>query len=731
MTEMPIGNLQFRHKSNEIKKLRRRKIKKMKTQKAIGILTIISVIAVCLLLTSAVYAQNSVIFSSGTGATVSGGGSSAAVGKACSGNDPYVDKAVRVELDGAGEIDDEDSGHLSSTEITPMGEVIVTVDAELVSAWVKVGNTDDAEAIAEAGISAQGEILVDPVTREPTGEVYVICMLYAMADASSHSRRTAQAEASAEGSASASLDSSYRDGAPEGYPRAFYDVAVATADVEGKAEASAKVGRNGGEKPTTASAWAGLIAGSELGSLSDYSLLGSSSEVVGTTSKSKAEAESSVAGSASASGELNICDVVFESSQTSVVGEADTEASTTKGPGASAFAGAGSINSIPSPEGEPYPFGINTFSLCLSGDQPAISLADASFLGSYTGGELNIYSGRVTAEGSVEAETEAKGSLERPDVVQSSATSAAGEASSSIDIRSAGIAESAAGAASVNLVDTDYWSLILGVSYPVAEYFDGELFDVYPEELLGVDLSADYALLADASVLGSYSHTSYTVEEDEFGFPTKTIINKATAKSEVGATTSASGESVIEDEVASSETFASAECAKSYSKANKNRNGDPWATSAAWVASLSLVDAGYLEIAHSLNDDPILSGDFDVVTGSAIGTAAWGADGTKVKPRASLDIDIPEDEDAATRALASLDWDTEDAEASTNITTGSSYSWLDGRRNRGRCTINGDLVNKGDRVISDYDRSWSVKEDVNWADGYLWGLAYTPAPYAP
>lgn len=685
-----------------------------------GILTVISVIAVCLLLTSAVYAQNSVIFSSGTGATVSGGGNSAAVGKACSGNDPYVDKAVRVELDEAGEIDDEDSGHLSSTEITPMGEVIVTVDAELVSAWVKVGNTVDAEAIAEAGISAQGEILVDPVTREQTGEVYVICMLYAMADASSQSRKTAQAEASASGSAIATAETTY------------YDVGEVTAEVEGEAEASAKASRNGGEEPTTSSAWAGLIAGSELGSLSDYSLLGSSSEVVGTTSKSKAEAESSVEGSASASGKLNVFGVVIESSKTSVAGEADTEASTTKGPGASAFAGAGSINSIPPPEGDSYPFDIDTFSLCLSGYQPAISLADASFLGSYTGGELNIYSGRVTAEGSVDAETEAKGSLKYPDVNQSSATSAAGEASSSIDIRTAGVAESAAGAASVNLVDTDDWSLNLGVSYPVAEYDeDGELFDVYPEELLGVNLSADYALLADASVLGSYSHTSYTVEEDEFGLPTKIIINKATAKSEVGATTSASGESVIEDEVASSETVASAECAKSYSKANKNRNGDPWATSAAWVASLSLVDAGYLEIAHSLNDDPILSGDFDVVTGSAIGTAAWGADGTKVKPRASLDIDIPEDEDATTSALASLYWDPEDAEASTSITTGSSYSWLDARRNQGRCTINGDLVNKGDRVISDYDRSWSVKEDVNWADGYLWGLAYTPAPYAP
>ena len=675
----------------------------MKTQKVIGI-TIISVIAVCLLLTSVAYAQNGVSFSgSRSGSTISGGGSSASVGEACSGDDPYVEKAVRVELNEAGEIDDEDSGHWSITEITPMGEVTVTVDAELVSAWVKVGSDTD-HAIAEARISAQGEIVED--------QVYVDTRLYSLAEASSESRKAAQAEASASGSAIATALTTY------------YDVGEVGAEVEGEAEASAKAKRNG-----KASAWAGLIAHSELGSLSDYSLLGSSSEVVGTSSKSSAEAESSVEGSASASGEFNDFGVVIESSQTSVTGKANTEAELRKGPGASAFAGAGSINYIPPPEEEePYPFDINTFSLSLSGDQPVISLADASFLGVYTGGELNIYSGRITAEGSVEAETEAKGSLEYPDVVQSSETSAAGEASSSIDIRTAGIAESAAGAASVNLVDIEDGSLVLGVSYPVAIYDEaGELISVDREELLGVNLGADYALLVDASVLGSYSHTSYTAELDEFGSPIGVIIRKATAESEVEATTSASGESVIEDEVASSKTFASAETAKSYSKSN--RNGEPWATSAAWVASLSVVDAGGLEIAHSSpNGGPIISGDFDVVTGSTIGTAAWGADDSKVKAKASLDVDIPEDEDAATSALASLKWDSEAAEASTNITTANSYSWLDAGRNRGRCTVNDDLVNQGDNVISVYDRSWSVTEDVNWADGYLWGLAYTPAP---
>jgi len=702
-------------------------------------MVVVLIMLVGLVLSPVVYAG--VSFSGSTGATVSGGGISASVGKACSGADPYVEKAVMVELNEKGETDDEDSGHLSITERTPLGEVIVSVDAELVSAWVKVGNTNHAEARAEAGIRAQGEIIVDD-EGEPTGEVYVDAMLYAEAQASSEGKKTAQAKASADGSALATANSSYLGGDPEGYPRAFHDIALVEASAEGKAEVSVKAKRNGNKEPTRALAWAGLIAHSELGSrgdnMLDYSLLGSSSELVGTSVNSYVEAQGSVEGSASASGELNDFDTVIESSETSVEGKAQTKAEMKKGSWASAYAGAGSVNAI-LPEtaigGE-----VETPSLYLEGEATINNLAEASFLGAYTEGNLNIYSGYIKADASVEAETEASGSLELPDVLQSSETRAGGEepgtkgkASSSTAITSAAMAESAAGAASVNLVDIQDGDLSLEVNYPVAEYNPetGDLIDIYPEQLLGVDLSTDWALLVDASTVGSYSYISYTTELDEFGGPTRVIINKGRAKSEVDATTSASGQSVIEDEVASSDTVASG-LATSYARAKKN--GEPWASSAAWVTSLSAVDAQDLEITQ--NGTPILPyNDYDVVTGSTIGTVAWAADNTKVKSKATLDMDIPLEEDAATSALASLEeWDPANngiitTKASTEITTATSYSWLNAKKNKGRCTINGDLVNEGDYVISRFDRSWNAREDVNWAHGYGWGVAYTPVPW--
>ena len=361
----------------------------MKTQKAIGI-SIISVIAVSLLLTSGAYAQNSVSFSGDTGSTFRGEGSSASEGKACSSSDdPQVSKEAYVYLDGPGYDEQCACGYINAEAGSPDNTaddpyMFVEVDCEQVDVSIDIRGADGL-GWADAGISAEAVAIPD------TGIGWVNTYTWAEAHADSgDGRARAKASATAEGSAHAELDASGN----------FYDVAVLTADAEGIARADA-CSTNRGDGITHAWTRSGISADAEFGSLEEEAGIYSSGYVEGAGPRSVARADSSATGSASASGFLLDCGVVVEWSEVDVDGTAKTHESIRGEGEAWAFADAGSVNYV-----ESWELSLDLYPYV---DIYDAELIDFSWIDSDSEAYVDGHRSSAEAEGYVSADTYAVG----------------------------------------------------------------------------------------------------------------------------------------------------------------------------------------------------------------------------------------------------------------------------------------------------------------------------------
>ena len=437
----------------------------MNTKKAIGI-TIILSIAVSLLLTSGAYAQSGVTFSdSSSGSSFRGEGSSASEGKACSSDDdPYVEKAKSVYLNGPGYDHQSDCGYISAHVGDPANTAVdpymfVEVDCEDVDVSVDIKGADG-WGRADAGISAMAVMTPDGANAWVSADIWA----EAHADAGPGTAR-AKATAKADGRAHAELDAS-------GY---YYDTAELTANAEGVAEAKAGSTNRGDGKYQITHAWteSGIHAGAELGSLNEYaSLYSGSIHVEGVGPRSVARADSSATGNASASGLLGDFGVLVDRSEVDVEGVANTYVRVRGEADAGAFAEAGSVNFVESLEDlwlyPPYPVVIYD-----------AELIDASSIESGSYADVDGHRSSAKAGGFVSASTNADGRTWKPDVRLHSDTDVSGETVSHVSVVKEGNAESYAGAIALNVVDG--------------------YVDVWP---IGVDVELD---MLDVTGLGSYS----------------------------------------------------------------------------------------------------------------------------------------------------------------------------------------------------------------------------------
>ena len=638
----------------------------MNTKKTIGI-TVIFAIAVSLLLTSGAYAQSSVSFSdSGSGSTFKGEGSSASVGEACSGDDPYVEKTKSVAIFGPGSDHQSCCGYISAETGDPTDTandpyMFVEVDCEQVDVSVRVRGAGSASA--DAGIMAWAELF--GLGDEGVAETAIWAAAYAAAGPGTGKAR---ADAKAEGRAHAELDAS-------GF---FDDEAVLTADSEGIAKAHACT-TNKGMLVTSAETESAIAAYAEFGSLNEVATLYSNANVAGGDNRrSVARADGSAEGSASASGYRSDMGVDVDWSVVGVMGTADTNVKVRGEADAGSFAEATSYNYV---EGEDLEIVFEP-ELMPIGDV-YIEIFDAELIDTsliVSGSHADVFAPRASAraEGYVSADTYAEGMTWKPDVWLDSFTDVSGEAGSLVSVVKDGAAESYAGAIALNVVDGDV-------------YVD---YDIMP--LVDVELD-----MLDVTALGSLSWAE--------GLSSRTRVY---THDWVDADTFAGSSMYVEDtwppcpppcpppspdpdpELAYSGTSGSAD------QVIKGR-GLGSASSAAGAGAIAAT-----EVVDWLMAPGVLI--VEELAAVGVGTGVEAEDGSKMYPMACL-----KDVETYAGTLSSVN---------AEITDGSGNSWLNPRANRGGSVVNGALVLLPDgTVMTEEDND--LGSGPNYAYGYLAGYS--------
>lgn len=391
---------------------------------------ILGAIVVCLLFSS-VASAGTVSYESISGGKVSGQGSSAA--ETTAGYDsigiPIVQKTVSVYLDDAGKVCQEDSGF----DQMIVDGVTVTVDAEEVSACVRV--IREGEASAYASIGAMGGIWDDGEYADAEAWLET-CAWTETTDG------RAKATANAEGSASADVDASGM----------YWDGATLCASVDGTAASSVSTTRD-----AYAYNYNDLYAYSDFGSVTAYADIYSDSEAYGYDSNARAAASGSVSGSSVASA-YEADGVEEESAYADVLdGAADSSAKVRGIVDSESWNYAGSYAGVPGWDWE-WPGLDDTY----IGIEIEGAIVDASWLYSHAYADVYFdYPDRSSARvsGAVSADTYSRGTITAPDIEQSSTTWVDGSADSIVSVVKEGHAETSNVALAKNVVDGDVYEI--------------------------------------------------------------------------------------------------------------------------------------------------------------------------------------------------------------------------------------------------------------------------------
>lgn len=413
---------------------------------------ILGAVVVCLLFSS-VASAGTVSFQSGSGSEVSGPGSSAVKTTAgYDGIDPIVEKTVNVQLMGPGKICQEDSGF---DQITVDG-VTVTVDAEEVSACVRVIRQGEADAYASIG--AIGNIYGDGETAD------AYAWLETKTWTSTDTGR-AKATANAEGKASADVDASGM----------YWDIATLYASVDGTAASSSSTTRD-----AYAYNYNDLCAYSDLGSVHAYADIYSDSYAHGYAPNARAAASGSVSGSSEATAN-EVDGIVEEYAYADVLGGAADSSAKVRGiVDSGTWNYAGSYAGVPGWDWEWPGLEDTNIEIVLMGE-----IVDASWLHSHA--YADVYDSRSSARvsGAVSADTHSRGTITAPDIVQISTTRVDGSADSFVSVVKEGHAETCNVALAKNVVDGDdfVWvelegSLLFIGMVPVADMGPVDVLDM-------------------------------------------------------------------------------------------------------------------------------------------------------------------------------------------------------------------------------------------------------------